>query len=167
MCLCCCLWTLKIELTYAVCPSQPVPGPPDSLWILSLFNGIFTLNKQRSSISIPMRCMLLCSVIYIGYLWLVPRSQWTCIPPERSQCSAALSSLSLMPSSTWLYKWGPCCYQGYQFVWNLRPVRVRTAILSSRRLCFTLLLLCFTHVFHSCAFISFLSQWAKKPQPRS
>lgn len=84
-------------------------------------------------------------------------------PTERPQCSAALSSLSLMPSSTWLYKWGPCSYQGYQIVWNLRTVRVRAAILSSRRLRFTPLRLYFTRTFYSCAFISFSPQWAYTP----
>lgn len=150
MCLCCSLWTLKTELTNSACPSQ-----------LSHFNVTLTQNKQRSSVFILMRCTLLRFVSYVGYLWLAPHSQWSCIPPERSQCSAALSSRSLIPGSTWLYKWGPCCYQGYQFVWNLRPVRVRTVILSSRWLCFTLLLLYFTHAFHFCAFISFRSQWAE------
>lgn len=99
--------------------------------------------------------------IYIGYLWLVPHSHCACIPPEQSQWSDVLSALSLIPPSTRLYKWGPCSYQGYQFVWNIRPVRVRAMILSSPRLPVTLLLLLyFTHAFHSCAFISFPSRWA-------
>lgn len=131
--------------------------------MLSHFNGVFTLNKQRSSVSILMRRVLFfCFVMYIGYLWLVPRSQCACIPPEQSQWSPVLSALSLIPSSTRLYKWSPCSYQGYQLVWNIRPVRVRTMILSSPRLLVTLLLLYFTHAFHSCAFISFLSRRAEK-----
>lgn len=90
----------------------------------------------------------------------MPRSESACIPPGPSQWSTVLSSPSLIPSRSRLYKWGPCSYQGYQFVWSIRSVRVRTTILSSPRLRVTLLL--FAHAFRSCAFISFLPQRAEK-----
>lgn len=156
--LCYSLWTLRTELTNSslsitagACSSIPSTLPQ--------FNRVFTLNKQNSSVSILMRwffssCFVMLTATVLVFLL-------------SSHSGRLLSSLSLIPSSTGLYKWGPCSYQGYQFVWNIRPVRVRAVILSGPRLLVSPLLLCFTHAFHSRAFISFLSQWAEKHRRRA